>query len=43
MTQPDVYRMIRRRAAAAGIDTKIGCLFCKPESFWLWELDGFSD
>ncbi len=25
MTQPDVYRMIRRRAAAAGIGTKIGC------------------
>src|SRR3954463_5175158 len=25
MTQPDVYRMIRRRAAAAGIETKIGC------------------
>lgn len=25
MTQPDVYRMIRRRAAAAGIKTKIGC------------------
>ena len=25
MTQPDVYRMIRRRADAAGIKTKIGC------------------
>jgi len=25
MTQPDVYRMIRRRAAEAGIETKIGC------------------
>ena len=25
MTQPDVYRMIRRRAEAAGIETKIGC------------------
>ena len=25
MTQPDVYRMIRRRAVAAGIGTKIGC------------------
>jgi site-specific recombinase XerD len=25
MTQPDVYRMIRRRAAQAGIKTKIGC------------------
>ena len=25
MTQPDVYRMIRRRAEAAGIKTKIGC------------------
>jgi site-specific recombinase XerD len=25
MTQPDVYRMIRRRATAAGIETKIGC------------------
>ena len=25
MTQPDVYRMIRRRAADAGIKTKIGC------------------
>jgi site-specific recombinase XerD len=25
MRQPDVYRMIRRHAAAAGIRTKIGC------------------
>jgi site-specific recombinase XerD len=25
MTQPDVYRMIRRRAADAGVHTKIGC------------------
>ncbi len=25
MTQPDVYRMIRRHAEAAGIKTKIGC------------------
>ena len=25
MTQPDVYRMIRRRAEQAGIQTKIGC------------------
>lgn len=25
MTQPDAYRMIRRRAAAAGIRTRIGC------------------
>ena len=25
MTQPDVYRMIRRRAESAGIQTKIGC------------------
>lgn len=25
MSQADVYRMVRRRAAAAGIETKIGC------------------
>ena len=25
MSQADVYRMIRRRAEAAGIDTAIGC------------------
>lgn len=25
MTQPDVYRMIQRRASEAGIQTKIGC------------------
>jgi site-specific recombinase XerD len=25
MSQPDVYRMVRRRAAAAGIETRIGC------------------
>ncbi|MBI1895661.1 MAG: tyrosine-type recombinase/integrase [Acidobacteria bacterium] len=25
MAQPDVHRMIRRRAKAAGIETKIGC------------------
>ncbi len=25
MGQPDVYRMIRRRARDAGIETKIGC------------------
>lgn len=25
MTQPDVYRMIRRRAVAAGVATRIGC------------------
>lgn len=25
MTQPDVYRMIRRRAVLAGIGTTIGC------------------
>ena len=25
MSQSDVYRMIRRRAEAAGIETKIGC------------------
>ena len=25
MSQPDVYRMIRRRAADAGIETKICC------------------
>ena len=25
MTQPDAWRMIRRRALAAGIKTKIGC------------------
>jgi site-specific recombinase XerD len=25
MRQPDVYRMIQRRAEAAGVDTKIGC------------------
>jgi len=25
MTQPDVYRMIQRRAEAAGVATKIGC------------------
>jgi integrase len=40
MTQPDVYRMVRRRAKAVGIETPIGCHTWRATGITAYLLNG---